>query len=66
VQSLLTKSTDVNAAQPDGMTALHWASLNGDAAMVDALLKSKASLEPVTRSAATRRSTSRARAATAR
>ena len=31
VKSLLKKAADVNAAQGDGMTALHWAAMNGDA-----------------------------------
>jgi ankyrin repeat protein len=49
VRTLLRGGADVNAAQGDGMTALHWASLNGDAAMVGALLTAGASLEPTTR-----------------
>lgn len=34
----LVKNTDVNAAQPDGMTALHWAVQRNDLEMVNALL----------------------------
>ena len=49
VQDLLKKQSDVNAPQGDGMTALHWASLNGDLMTVDLLLKSKAAVEPATR-----------------
>ena len=30
VQALLAKGADVNVAQADGMTALHWSALNGD------------------------------------
>ena len=30
VRTLLAQGADVNAAQGDGMTALHWAALNGD------------------------------------
>jgi ankyrin repeat protein len=35
-------ATSVQAADPDGTTPLHWAVYNGDAAQVDALLKSHA------------------------
>jgi ankyrin repeat protein len=49
VQELLRKQADVNAAQGDGMTALHWASLHGDVMAVDVLLKAKAAVEPTTR-----------------
>ena len=31
VRAALGKGADVNAAQGDGMTALHWAAMNGDA-----------------------------------
>lgn len=48
-QDLLRRNSDVNAAQPDGMTALHWSSLNGDLVMVNLLLHSKAALDPTTR-----------------
>jgi ankyrin repeat protein len=49
VAELLKNKADVNAAQGDGMTALHWAALNGDVAIANLLLAAKASLEPVTR-----------------
>jgi ankyrin repeat protein len=42
-------SADVNAAQPDGMTALHWAALNGDTTLVDLLVAARAKVDPVTR-----------------
>jgi ankyrin repeat protein len=49
VRNLLLRHADVNAAQPDGMTALHWAALNGDAKLVDVLVAAKAKVDPVTR-----------------
>jgi len=49
IADLLRKQADVNAAQADGMTALHWSALNGDADTVAALLAAKAKVDPVTR-----------------
>lgn len=49
VQELLQKHADVNAAQADGMTALHWSALNGDLATVNALLGAKATVDVTTR-----------------
>jgi ankyrin repeat protein len=49
VRTLITQGADVNAAQGDGMTALHWSALNGDTATVDALLKAGAKTDAVTR-----------------
>jgi ankyrin repeat protein len=49
VRTLLRDGADVNAAQGDGMTALHWASLNGDLAIVNVLLPAGATTEPLTR-----------------
>src|SRR5262249_12242159 len=42
VASLLKKGADVNAAQSDGATALHWAAYNNDAETTAALLKAGA------------------------
>lgn len=39
---LLTRKTDVNQAQPDGTTTLHWAIYYDDAELVEQLLKRKA------------------------
>ena len=39
VQKLIAEHSDVNAAQNDGATALHWAVFHSDKEMVDALLK---------------------------
>ncbi len=41
-RALLASSVDVNAAQADGMTALHWAAHHADAALVEILVKSGA------------------------
>ena len=38
VRRLLREGADVNSAQGDGMTALHWAALNDDAELVSTLL----------------------------
>ena len=49
VRSLLQQHADVNAPQGDGMTALHWAAEQGDAALAAALLKAGASAAAGTR-----------------
>ena len=49
VQALLKDGADVNAAQGDGMTALHWAALNGDLRTLNVLLIAGAVTEPLTR-----------------
>src|SRR6516225_5083743 len=49
VRSLIQKAVDVNAAQGDGMTALHWAALNGDAELAQMLLYAGASVKATTR-----------------
>jgi ankyrin repeat protein len=43
VQQLLRDGADVNAAHGDGMSALHWAAVNGDGEMTDMLLRAGAS-----------------------
>ena len=42
VRALVSQGVDVNAADEDGTTALHWAVHNDDAALVEALLRAKA------------------------
>jgi len=49
VRTLLRGGADVNAAQGDGMTALHWAALNGDLKTMNLLLYAGAATEPLTR-----------------
>ena len=49
VRELLTGGADVNAAQGDGMTALHWAAEHGDAELARMLLHAGAAVAPATR-----------------
>jgi ankyrin repeat protein len=49
VKELLRNGADVNAAQGDGMTALHWAAANGDAALTRMLLSAGANIRATTR-----------------
>ncbi|MCI0432846.1 MAG: ankyrin repeat domain-containing protein [Gemmatimonadetes bacterium] len=49
VAALLKKGEDVNAPQGDGMTALHWAAVNGDAELTRTLLRARAEVLAVTR-----------------
>ncbi len=49
VRALLRQGADVNAAQGDGMTALHWAALNGHTQMAEVLLYAGARPEATTR-----------------
>ena len=49
VRTLLKDGADVNAAQGDGMTALHWAALNGDVPTLEVLLTAGATRDALTR-----------------
>ena len=49
VRALLAQAPDVNAAQGDGMTALHWAVLNDDLEMARALVAAGANVKATTR-----------------
>lgn len=49
VETLLKQGADANAAQGDGMTALHWAAERGDAAMAGVLLYAGAHIAATTR-----------------
>jgi ankyrin repeat protein len=49
VRTLLKNGDDVNAAQGDGMTALHWAARNGDLELTQMLLYAGANVKAATR-----------------
>ena len=49
IKKLIKEGNDVNAAQGDGMTALHWAALNGDAEIAQMLLYAGANVSAKTR-----------------
>jgi len=49
VRTLVREGADVNAAQGDGMSALHWAAESGLVEMTDMLIYAGADLEAVTR-----------------
>jgi ankyrin repeat protein len=49
VLRLLKQGGDVNGAQGDGMTALHWAAMRGDAALAETLLYAGANVRATTR-----------------
>jgi ankyrin repeat protein len=49
VKTLLKGGADVNAAQGDGMTALHWAARHGDAELAQMLLFAGANVKATTR-----------------
>jgi ankyrin repeat protein len=49
VRTLLKQAADVNAAQADGMTALHWAAMRNDADLAQTLLYAGANVKATTR-----------------
>jgi uncharacterized protein len=49
VRALLQKRVDVNAAEPDGMTALHWAARNNDLTSARLLVRGGAAVKATTR-----------------
>ena len=49
VRALLQQGADPNAAQPDGLTGLHWAALNDKLGIAEILLYAGATVSPVTR-----------------
>lgn len=52
VRQMIRQGADVNAAQGDGMTALHWAAMQGDAEIVKMLVAAGARTEVTTRNGA--------------
>jgi ankyrin repeat protein len=53
VRSLIAQKADVNVAQPDGTTALHWASRQDDVETVDLLIHAGANVKAANRFGAT-------------
>lgn len=53
VRSMVATKANVNATEPDGTTALHWAADLGDVRMVDLLIKSGATVKVANRFGAT-------------
>ncbi|MDE0359324.1 MAG: ankyrin repeat domain-containing protein [Gammaproteobacteria bacterium] len=49
IRNLLRQGADPSAAQPDGMTALHWSALNDQIDIVETLIFAGATLQPATR-----------------
>lgn len=49
VRALIRDGADPNAAQPDGMTALHWSALNDEVEIAEVLLYAGANAESTTR-----------------
>jgi ankyrin repeat protein len=49
VRTLLKNGEDVNGAQGDGMTALHWAAVKGDAELAQMLIYAGANVKATTR-----------------
>ena len=49
VRALLQRGADANGAQPDGLTALHWAAMNNDLDVIGLVLYAGASVRPLTR-----------------
>src|SRR6266536_6413080 len=49
VRALLKQAADVNGAQGDGMTALHWAAMKNDAELAQTLLYAGANVRAKTR-----------------
>src|SRR5687768_2164123 len=48
IAALLRQRVDVNAAQPDGTTPIHWAAYHDDAATLDLLIRAGANVNAAT------------------
>ena len=53
VRTLIQQKADVNAAQPDGATALHWAVYRGDKELAEMLISAGANVKAANREGAT-------------
>src|SRR5262245_25121138 len=53
LRTLLEQHADVNASQPDGATALHWAVYRGDKEMADMLIRAGANPKATNRDGVT-------------
>src|SRR5438094_10343309 len=53
VRTLLQQKADVNAPQPDGATALHWAAYRSDKELADILIKAGANAKAANRDGST-------------
>jgi uncharacterized protein len=53
VRTLIQQKADVNAPQPDGATALHWAAYRGDQELADILIKAGANAKVANREGST-------------
>src|SRR5579864_4781954 len=53
VRSLLARKSDVNAAQPDGATAIQWAAYRNDLELADVLIAAGANVKVANRDGAT-------------
>src|SRR5215813_6033493 len=53
VRTLIQQKADVNAPQPDGATALHWAAYRGDKELVDILISAGATPKVANREGST-------------
>src|SRR5690348_17138266 len=49
VRALIAARANVNAAEPDGMTALHWAARADDVQMAEALIRAGANVKAASR-----------------